>query len=163
MQFKGLLGEKYTTGNTITELNSLLKKKCQLFFLTNLGILDTYFILLFNSTSIIRMQLKLLTVQWKTVQSIVLYLHTACLANKKQWKFLKAGNQKCVEPELHLQDENKCKTSIFNYQTRTGLFTLKPSDDHLKPLPFYKLDVMLINLITIAMMANTSICIRSFM
>lgn len=139
----------------------MLTTQSQLFFLSSLAILDTYFIFLFNSTSIIRMQLKLLTVQWKTVQSTVLYLHTTSLANKQQWKFLKAGNKKCVAPELHLQDENKCKTNIFNYQTRRGLFILKPSDDHLKPLPFYKLEVMLINLISIAVKANTySICIH---
>lgn len=75
--------------------------KSQLFLLSSLAILDTYLILLFNITSIVRMQLKLLTVQWKTVP----YSYTACLANKKQWKFLKTGNQKHVAPELHLQEK----------------------------------------------------------
>lgn len=55
------------------------QKKSQLFLLSSLAILDTYFIFLSNSPSIIWTQLKLLT-----VQSTVRYSHTASLATKKQ-------------------------------------------------------------------------------
>lgn len=54
---------------------------------------------------------------------------------KEALKIFKAGNEKCVASELHLQDEKERIRNIFNYQTRR-LFTLKPLDGHLEPLPF---------------------------
>lgn len=77
-------------------------------------------------------------------------------------KNFKASKQKCVASELHLQDEKKCITNIFNYQSRKGLFTLKSSMAGPKPQPFYKLIVMLRNFITYAVMANTSISKHSY-